>query len=64
MRHPFTAMFTSLLSIGVGLKDAMEMGFGEASWLLTARSELSGTKSENDGVREATQADIRKLLCG
>lgn len=57
-------MFTSLLSIGVDLKDAMEMGFGEASWLLTARSELSGTKSENDGVREATQADIRKLMCG
>lgn len=64
MKYPFTAMFTSLLSIGVDLKDAKEMGFSEAAWLLTARSELSGTKSENDGVREATQADIRKLMCG
>lgn len=39
------------------------MRYGEAVWLMTARSD-SLSKSTEDGVRDATQADIQKFMCG
>lgn len=57
-------MLASLVSIGIDLRSARLMGFSEAAWILTARAETSGDGGSSNGVREATQADIRKLLCG
>jgi len=40
------------------------MGYSQAAWLLKARSEVVGGTDAPDGVRDATQADIRKFMCG
>ena len=56
-------MLASLLSVGIDYGSAVRMGFGFAANILRAKNELSDTGG-NDGVRDATQADIRKFMCG
>lgn len=60
---PYTSMLASLLSVGIDYGSAVRMGFGFAANILRAKNELSDTGG-NDGVRDATQADIRKFMCG
>lgn len=56
-------MLASLLACGVDYGSALRMRFARAAWLVTAKNEMSQT-DRNDGVRDATQADIQKFMCG
>lgn len=56
-------MFASLLACGVDYGTAARMGFSRAAWLIAAKNEMSKPR-EDDGVRDATQADIQRFMCG
>lgn len=49
--------------MGVDYQTAIRMGFSRAVNLVTARNETMRT-SDGDGVRDATQGDIQKFMCG
>ena len=63
LKYPYTSLITSLLSLGVDLSAARSMRYGEAMWLVTARND-SMSRTADDGVRDATQSDIQKFMCG
>lgn len=52
---------TSLLSMGIDLASAKRITYSDAAWLLTAKNDVSSAGT-GDGIRDATQADIRKLF--
>ena len=55
-------MFSSLLEMGVDPSEARRMSYSRAAWLVEGHNQATGAASGSGGVRDATQADIRKLL--
>lgn len=62
MKYPYTALFSSLLEMGVDPSEARRMSYSRAAWLVEGHNQATGAASGSGGVRDATQADIRKLL--
>lgn len=55
---PYTSICNSAMSMGLSRDDILEMSWGELVLTLQAWSTSSGGRSEDDGVREASWAEI------
>ena len=65
MPLPYTSLLVSALSLGVSLEAARRMGLQQMSAMLRARNETRRAREgdgKSTGVRNATQADIRKFM--
>ena len=62
MSRPYTGMLLSLLKLGFSTADLQELPLTMCLEFIGVHNELMGASSEEDGVREATQADIQRML--
>lgn len=61
---PFTSLLMSALSCGISMERAARMTYPELCMSVRARNETRGDSDDgrSDGVRDATQADIRAFV--
>jgi len=55
---PYTSICNSAMSVGLSRDDILEMSWGELVLTLQAYSASSSVRNEDDGVREASWAEI------
>lgn len=64
MSLPYTALLTTAMQCGLSWERASRMGLQQLRMVVTARSESmsGGSDRDDNGVRDATQADIKAFI--